>query len=135
MKLVNCTPHDVVIVKDDGTTVTLKPSGKVIRLDVEQYVVGKIDGIDVVESEVGRVINLPYPCDNCERYNVDCDIVLRDMWCAGQKPKKYYVVSSMVTMLLPERRDLLSPDTGPTAIRDDEGNVIAVRRLQRWKRP
>lgn len=135
VNLVNCTPHKVVIVRDDGIAVTLRPSGRVIRVDAEQEVIGEVNGITVVESRVNNVVGLPYPCDNCERKGVDCDTVLMDMWCSQQKPRQYYIVSSMVTMLLPERKDLLSPDTGPTAIRDTDGEVIAVRRLQRWKRP
>lgn len=30
------------------------------------------------------------------------------------------------------RHDVLSPDTGPTAVRDEAGRIVAVRRLQAW---
>lgn len=36
-----------------------------------------------------------------------------------------YLVSSMVQEALP-RSDVLAPDTGPTALRDEKGNVWAV---------
>ena len=41
---------------------------------------------------------------------------------------KVFIVSSMVQDAMP-RADVLAPDTGPTAIRDDKGNVWAVTRL------
>ncbi len=41
---------------------------------------------------------------------------------------KVFIVSSMVQDAMP-RADVLAPDTGPTAIRDERGNVWAVTRL------
>lgn len=41
---------------------------------------------------------------------------------------KVLIVSSMVQAAMP-RADVLAPDTGPTAIRDERGNVWAVTRL------
>ncbi len=41
---------------------------------------------------------------------------------------KVFIVSSMVQDAMP-RADVLAPDTGPTAIRDERGNVWAVVRL------
>ena len=41
---------------------------------------------------------------------------------------KVFIVSSMVQDAMP-RADVLAPDTGPTAIRDEKGNVWAVTRL------
>ncbi len=41
---------------------------------------------------------------------------------------KVFIVSSMVQDAMP-RADVLAPDTGPTAIRDEKGQVWAVTRL------
>ncbi len=41
---------------------------------------------------------------------------------------KVFIVSSMVQDAMP-RADVLAPDTGPTTIRDEKGNVWAVTRL------
>ncbi|RME25645.1 MAG: hypothetical protein D6800_07370, partial [Candidatus Zixiibacteriota bacterium] len=40
-----------------------------------------------------------------------------------------YLVSSMVLSAVRGRRDVVAPDTGPTAIRDETGRITAVTRL------
>jgi hypothetical protein len=42
-----------------------------------------------------------------------------------------YITSSLVAGKLPSRPDVLAPDTGPTAVRDENGHIVAVNRLQK----
>jgi len=111
MRLVNCTAHPIHIADDAGNVVrVIEPSGIVARVAVEQREVGVIDGIPVVESVFGEVEGLPEPQDGV-----------------------VYIVSTP-TMLAARkmgRTDVVSPDTGPTAVRDTEGRIVAVRRFQR----
>lgn len=37
------------------------------------------------------------------------------------------IVSAMVRELASHRKDVISPDTGPSAIRNDKGHIIAVK--------
>lgn len=39
------------------------------------------------------------------------------------------LVSSMVLAACPGRKDVYAPDTGPTAVRDEKGQVLGVTRL------
>jgi len=111
MKLINLTAHPIHIADADGRVIrTLEPSGHVARVAVEQREVGVIDGVPVVESVFGEVEGLPEPQDGV-----------------------VYIVSTP-TMLAARkmgRTDVVSPDTGPTAVRDEEGRIVAVRRFQR----
>jgi hypothetical protein len=65
-------------------------------------------GIPVVIRRFGRIIGLPLEDDCC-------------------------LVSSLVLEAVkqqqPWRRSVFAPDTGGTAIRDDEGRIVAVRQL------
>jgi len=109
MRLVNLTPHEIRVVKDD-CEVIIPPSGGVARVKTEQVEVGSIDGIPVVKTEFGEVEGLPDP-----------------------EPNTIYIVSSIVAQAVAgEREDVVAPDTGPTAIRDENGRIVAVRRFQRW---
>lgn len=111
MRLVNCTAHPIHIADDAGNVVrVIEPSGQVARVAVEQVVVGELDGVPVVETHWGTVEGLPEPQE---------DVV--------------YVTSTIVLQAAKAegRTDVVSPDTGPTAVRDEEGRIIAVRRFQR----
>lgn len=104
MKMVNLTPHDINVVVDE-TTITIPKSGTVARVTSTQTEVGTINGIPVVKTVFGAVEGLPEP---------EMDTI--------------YVVSSLVLAQL-ERADVVAPDTGPTALREN-GQIVAVRRFQ-----
>lgn len=107
--LVNCTQHDVVIHKEDGTVVVLEPSGLVPRVNSETTEIGSVNGIPIVQSKLTDVDDIPDP-----------------------KPNTIYIVSSFVSASLPNRNDVLSPDTSPqSVIRDESGRIIGVKRLQK----
>ena len=101
--LINMTPHPLNIIIDD-VTLTLDPSGTVPRVASDNVVVGP----GIVTTKLGDVDGLP-------------DLV----------PGKLLVVSALVRMALPDRDDLVGPDTSPQgAVRDADGRIIGVRGIQ-----
>ena len=103
--MINLTPHPIVLRLPDGQDVTLPPSGTVARVTMLEDVVGTVSGVPVIRRRPGPVVGLP-----------DTD--------------QPVIVSSMVLAALPAGAPgVYAPDTGPTAIRDDRGLVVAVTRL------
>ena len=101
---INLTPHALSVQLPDGSTTTIPPSGVVARVTTEEVVVGQVVGVPVVERRFGAVEGLPdegVPC----------------------------LVSALVAGAVPGRKGVYAPDTGPTAIRNDKGHVVAVTRL------
>ncbi|AMQ66525.1 hypothetical protein BH753_gp043 [Bacillus phage Shbh1] len=105
-KLVNLTPHEVVIFEEDGVTQICKlPSQGSARVKTESVEVGIIRDIPIRKQTYGEVEGLP-----------------------EQKENTYYIVSMLVKQALPDRDDLLSPDTSPSgAVRDSENRIIGVK--------
>ena len=104
--LINCTPHDISIMKD-GETVVIQKSGMLPRVASAEFDTEKIDGFSCVETAYGKPTGIP-------------DAV------AGT----YYIVSGMVFSAT-DRSDVVAPDTGATAVRNSQGQIIAVTRLIR----
>lgn len=102
--MINLTPHPIVLQKDDGTRIQIMPSGAVARVSTTDTVTGDHDGIPVVRRSFGAVTGLP----------------------DGDAP---CIVSAMVLAAVPGRAGVYAPDTGPTAIRDQNGRIVAVTRL------
>ena len=103
--MLNLTPHPVVLRRADGSEITLPPSGTVARVTTHEVVVADHDGIPVVTRTWGEVTGLPE---------------------AGTTP---CVVSALVLGAVPGRSGVYAPDTGPTAVRDEQGRIVAVTRL------
>lgn len=111
MRLVNLTPHEIVVALDTQV-ITIPPSGTAARVCLEHRQVGMLNGIPVVVADVAGIEGLP-----------------------GPQPGVVYLVSSFVLERCPERDDVLAPDTSPeSAIRGDDGQIIAVRRLRKGAR-
>ncbi len=104
MAILNLTPHAITLRRSDGSEVVFPPSGTVARVTTREVVKGEVDGVPVVRTEYGAVEGLPEEGTPC-------------------------LVSAIVRMAVPGRRGVYSPDTGPTAIRDERGQVVAVTRL------
>lgn len=104
--ILNLTPHDITVQKPDGSQVVFPRSGKVARVDVEYYHVGDMNGIPVYGRRLRNVTDLPDPRDGV-----------------------VYLVSSMVLDRVRGRPDVIAPDTGPTAIRNADGQIVAVTRF------
>lgn len=107
--LVNLTPHEIVVRREDGSEFRIPPSGVVARVTATAEPVGTLAGVPIMSTRYGEVEDLPAPQGGVQ-----------------------YIVSSLVRMAAPGRADLVSPDTGPeSAIRDDAGRIVAVRRFTR----
>ena len=115
MNIINLTPHDIGVIDGvDGVTVhTIPASGQVARVaatPVIQGTLGLPGGVvlPVTSTVYGDVEGVPAP--------------------GGEK----FLVSSLVLDRLgPEYRgQAFAPDTGKTAIRDDAGQVVAVRQFR-----
>ena len=115
MTIINLTPHAIGVIDGvDGVTVhTIEPSGQVARVStraVPQGTLGLPGGVvlPVVSTFYGDVTGIPA--------------------VGGEK----FLVSSLVLDRLPieYRGQAFAPDTGPTALRNDAGQVIAVRQFR-----
>ena len=126
--LINLTPHDIIITDENCNPILVIPrhvGRSPARVRQERKIIGKIRtssiGLDdqkqirmkdveiqISRNEYGEVEGLPDPI-----------------------PGVYFIVSLMVAQALPERGDLLVPDTGPgSACRDSQGRIVGVKYLQ-----
>lgn len=116
MRLINLTPHDVNVALNDGRMITIPRSGRVIRVGEVTKPDGDVNGIPIVHKDY-------------ESVDAEIHELLAD-------PDTVVIVSLPVQMAIRHldesiRRRVLSPDTGPdSAIRDANGQIVAVRRLQ-----
>ena len=105
MPIVNLTKLAVRLADARGDVFkTIEPAEHSLKLRTrgeERHV----DGVPIEITQIPAIEGLPDPQDGT-----------------------YYVVPRPVATV-PNRPDFLVPDTGPSAIRDEEGKVIATRRL------
>ncbi len=111
--LKNLTPH-VIVIRPGDEEVVLPPSGQVARVSVSAKELYKIAfagiRVPVVRTEFGDIVDLPDPDEGV-----------------------IYVTSTLVAQAAAARgrTDVVAPDTSPeSAVRDQEGRIVAVRRLQ-----
>jgi hypothetical protein len=126
MKMVNCTPHAITVRPDGSDGVTIPPSGIVPRVAVSAVADGEICERCPVETPAGvfsEVFHLPVMRTAFGRVEGLPDA----------EDGVWLIVSSVVLSALGgSRPDCVAPDTSPaSAIRDDGGRIIAVRRLTR----
>jgi hypothetical protein len=108
-QIINLTPHIVSIVNQANEIIGEYPlSGIEARLSSTAEVIGEVDGITISKTVYGDAVNLPEPAENT-----------------------LYIVSTIVAQGVPQRKDLIVPDSGRTALRytdgPDKGKVIGVR--------
>lgn len=100
---INCTPHAVNIQREDGSTLTVEPSGDFARVatNVENVNIPGIEGIKVVKTtfDTTKVDGLPEPTEGV-----------------------IYIVSLITLNALKGiRSDLVAPGN---LIRDEKGNIV-----------
>lgn len=87
-KIINMTPHDVVILNSQNQVIKVYPKGpddlRLPILSIENVAV--IDGCLITETKFGKPENLP-----------------------DEEPGTYYIVSQMIKNKLSHRKDLLVP--------------------------
>lgn len=107
LKFINLTPHNIDVYNDKGEKIKTYPkSGKVARIQDDVTIKGEIDGVPVGTITYGKPIDLPDPQEGV-----------------------YYIVSMVVRQALPERKDLISPDTSKGAVRDEQGRILGTTRF------
>ena len=107
----NRTPHSIIVVDPcGGIVLDLPPEGRIARVEATTLEQPPVDGVPVVRTTYGTVTDLDAP-----------------------EPGVYLVVATLVLQTIGnERPDLLAPDTGPqSVVRDAEGRILGVQRLQR----
>jgi len=110
IKFVNLTVHDVVVLNEKGERVVIPPSGQVARIKTKETYYKTVGGLQIFDQEVFEIEGLPEP-----------------------KEGVFYIVSMPLRLAARElgRTDVLSPDTGATAVRNEKGQVEYVTRLVR----
>lgn len=104
IKIINLTPHDVNIVRGDGSKVKTFESQGVTRVSTTSKLKTRFNGVNIYTTEYGQVENLPEESDDT-----------------------YYIVSMLVKQACPNRKDLLSPSQ---LVRDTEGKIIGCLGLE-----
>ena len=56
MEYINTTPHNVVVIKSNGETVTIAKSSCQIRVSAQTQCIDTINGIDIYEEQLGSPI-------------------------------------------------------------------------------
>lgn len=114
MKLINLTPHALVLRDQYGDDTTIEPSGTVARVSTLPGPLKGISGVPVPVADpdqLDQVVGLPEPQEGT-----------------------LYIVSGFVGAAVSGSRwDVLVPGTGPSdqAVRNDKGHIVAVTRLKR----
>ena len=103
MKIINCTPHDVHIIREDGTTRTIPASGIVARLSTKTVPAGEFDGIPITRTEFGEPEGLP-------EYEEGTRII----------------ASQIMKSACPHRTDIIVP---AEIVRDEKGVILGCRSL------
>jgi hypothetical protein len=102
-KFVNLLGHDITI----SGHATLPKCDNPCRVETQQMIIGKLGGVPIAKTEFMKIVNLPEPEDGT-----------------------YYIVSRIAMDYVPfKREDVFCVDTGSTAIRDENGQVVAVTQL------
>jgi hypothetical protein len=102
-KFVNLLGHDITI----SGYGTLIKSDNPCYVETKQRIIGKVAGIPIAETQFEKIVNLPEPEEGV-----------------------YYIVNRVSMDFIPfDREDVFCVDTGPTAIRDESGQVVAVTQL------
>jgi len=139
MKLVNLTPHPIVLAKGDQREVV--PSAGVARVATTSG--SEIARVRVRDSvPAGAAHDAAYHLPQTMREAMDIPVYSPPTYGSVEglpdpEPGLVYIVSAMVGAALREagvsRPDVLCPGTGPQdgAIRDPEGRIQAVTRLIR----
>ena len=114
-KLINLTPHAITI-RVDEADIIIEPTLPAARVNQKSYRAAGVWTENNIEIPVHVPIfqgieNLPEPQDGV--------VYITSMIVANSPEGK-------------EREDVYAPDTGPTVIRDADGNIAAVRGLVKY---
>jgi hypothetical protein len=100
----NATSHAINVLDAEGVTHTIPSSGVSVRVAETRTEAAPIGSFAVTEVTGAEVTGLPAPQEGT-----------------------FIVVSAMVLSAAAGRSDLLGPDTGSTAVRNEKGHIVAVK--------
>lgn len=100
---INLTPHEVKIQDTAGVLVAFPPSGVVARVSVGYRPETTVGGFRLRRQVYGPVENLPAPQEGV-----------------------FLIVSGLVLGQCGDRADVIGPDTGKDALRDERGQIRGV---------
>jgi hypothetical protein len=103
MNFINLTPHPITVINQDGESVTFSSQG-VARVSVRTETMPSVGGFRLQKQVFGEVENLPDATEGV-----------------------VFIVSGMVLSQCKNRADVVAPDTGRDAVRNDQGQIIAVK--------
>ena len=107
MEILNYAPHAINVCREDGTVFAYERKG-CARVATTQECVGNVNGVDIYSIKYGEVEGLP-----------------------EQQDGTMILVSFLVKQALPERTDLICPNTSPQGVvRDENGQIIGVKSFQ-----
>ncbi len=114
MKLINLTPHNIVLRADEGDETVVPTIGQVAR----------------VSSTPGPLVHAPQDALPVPVYGPDRPGEIVGL--PDSQPETLYIVSNVVADQITNRGDVVCPATGPLdgAIRNEEGQIVAVSRLK-----
>lgn len=131
-RLINMTPHPIVVRLSDGREITFAPTGTIPRVGTVETPAQAIEGVPCVTQKMGDVEGLPepaYTCNSCGQIDPQAQWGVSSCCQAGLRPV-FLIVSAMV-FGASDRTDLVAPDTGKGAVRDGHGRILAVTRFLR----
>lgn len=103
-KIINCTPHAINFLREDGIVLaTVEPSGTIARAAQTRERVSEVNGIVVNQCSYGAVTGLPDP-----------------------QPETIYLVSALTAQACRNRSDVFIVDD---AVRNESGQIIGCRAI------
>jgi len=105
---VNCTPHQITLMRQMGEDIVLEPCGHVVRVTETTKVLGVIEGIDIVLPEYGRV----------DYDNLD------------EKDGFIYIVSSAALQTIAKERGSIHSFAAPNSFVRQDGKIIGCNSLK-----
>ena len=125
--LLNLTPHDITVFKENGEKVVI-PSSGTLRLAEEVLGTEEVEGVECVRKRFTGV-----------------DITVDGITADGVRVIVVSGISGMMFALSSEFRNelfrklggevsIIAPDTGPqSVIKDEKGRIVGVRRFCRYE--
>lgn len=109
MTLKNFTPHEITIISESGNEIIERiPSIGIARATEVCTASDDINGIPTTVKRYDAIVGLP------------------------EQEEGTICIVSLPVLQASDRSDLVCPDTGPdSVVRDSDGKIIGVRRLQR----
>jgi len=107
MKIINLTPHTINYYVDGVFYKSFEPSGLIAKVNEFTIMCGVVDDLRMVGKRYSEVEGLPIP----SKYN--------------EEPKMY-IVSDIVKAAVNYRNDVIAPDTGSGAVKNEQGHIIGI---------